>query len=1032
VSRPVCGVIAAMLILGATWVRADDVISFTRQVQPVLSDNCYKCHGPDEKSRKAHLRLDTRDGAFAIIKGQPVIAPGDTSRSELIRRITSSDSDVMMPPPKSGRTLNAAQIAAIKNWVSQGAKWETHWAFVPSKNPQIPKGFGDNPIDALVRSKLASEQLSHQPEAPKDILLRRVTLDLTGLPPTLDEIRAFESDTSPDAYEKVVDRLLASPRYGERMAVAWLDLARYADTHGYQADRYRAMWPYRDWVIKAFNANQPYDQFVTWQLAGDLLPRATKEQRLATAFNRLHMQNEEGGIVEEEYRCAYVVDRVDTFGTAFLGLTFECTRCHDHKFDPLTQKDFYSLFAFFQNIDESGQTAYFGDLMPVPTLLLTDDATDKKLADLRAKIRDRQQKLADLKSRSQDEFAAWLKTRGDTPPTMSGEVAAFDFDFIKSNQIVNRIDAKKPGKAVESPKIVDGPGGQAALLSGDNGFVFPGVGNFDRAQSFSLAIAVKPTVLLPRMVVVHHSKAPIDAGSRGYELLLEDGRVAFGLHHMWPGNSLKVRTREAIPANAWTKIVATYDGSSRAAGVAIYIDGKKADLEVIRDGLYKDITYSDGEPDLAIGYRFRDSGFKDGSVADFRVFDRALTAAQVAGTWDVDRQTLADHFFATVYQPALDAREELQSLRAEENRITNPVPEVMVMQELPTPKPAYILKRGAYDAHGEAVSMNTPVSLPPMNPELPRNRLGLAKWLFDDANPLTARVAVNHLWQQMFGKGIVESSDNFGVQGSPPGNQQLLDWLAIDFRTHGWDVERMLKQIAMSATYRQSSIAPAQLLADDPDNRKLARGPSRRLTAEMIRDQALLDAGLLVEKLGGPSVKPYQPNGVWDVAMGKPNYDQGHGDDLHRRSMYTYWKRSVAPPAMLAFDAPDRNYCVARRQSTSTPLQALALLNDVQITEAAKLIAQRAMRESGSTPESRAIWIFRLTTDRSPTADEQKILLELLTEQRDMFSADPKSAEKLLAVGEVKVDASLNKVDLAATTVLAEAMLNHDGAIMRR
>ena len=1023
---------AAGLSLGVATARADEGVSFTRQVLPVLSDNCYKCHGPDEAARKAHLRLDTRQGAFAVIKGQPVIAPGDIGRSELVRRITSTDPDVRMPPPKSGRTLTAAQIAGIRDWVAQGAKWETHWAFVPPVLPSIPEGFEANPIDALVRSRLATERLTQQPEAPKDILLRRVTLDLTGLPPTPAELDAFEADPSPNAYEKVVDRLLASPRYGEQMAVAWLDLARYADTHGYQADRYRAMWPYRDWVINQFNANQPYDQFVTWQLAGDLLPHATKEQRLATAFNRLHMQNEEGGIVEEEYRCAYVVDRVDTFGTAFLGLTFECSRCHDHKFDPITQKDFYSLFSFFQNIDESGQTAYFGDLMPVPTLLLTDDATDKKLDVLRRKIREKQQKIAELKAQSQDEFTRWIDSHGDKPPKMSGEVAAFDFDSITKNEITNGVDAKKSGKAVESPRLIDAPSGHAALLSGENGFTFPGVGNFNRAQSFSLAIDIKPSIVSPRMVILHHSKAPIDAGSRGYELLLEDGHVAFGLHHMWPGNSLKVRTRDAIPVDAWTKIVTTYDGSSRATGAHIYIDGKPADVEVIRDGLYKDITYNDGEPDLAIGYRFRDNGFKEGAVTNLRVFDRALTAVEIAGTWDVDRHLLADHFFATEYKPAIESRAMLQSLRAEENQITNPVPEVMVMQELPTPKPAYVLKRGAYDAHGDPVTAASPASLPPMKADLPRNRLGLAKWLFDDANPLAARVAVNHLWQQMFGKGIVESSDNFGVQGSPPSDQKLLDWLAVDFRSHGWDVKRELKQIAMSATYRQSSVAPPEQMADDPENRKLARGPSRRLTAEMIRDQALADAGILVEKLGGPSVKPYQPNGVWDVAMGKPTYDQGHGYDLHRRSMYTFWKRSVAPPAMLAFDAPDRNYCVARRQSTSTPLQALALLNDVQITESAKLIAQRAMHEGGSTSESRSVWIFRLSIDRAPTAGEQKILGTLLDEQHEVFAADPKAAEKLLASGEAKVDPALDSVDLASLTVLAEAMLNHDGAIMRR
>ena len=685
-----------------------------------------------------------------------------------------------------------------------------------------------------------------------------MTFDLTGLPPTPAELDAFEADTDANAYEKVVDRLLASPRYGEQMAVAWLDLARFADTHGYQKDRYRAMWPYRDWVIKQFNANQPYDQFVTWQLAGDLLPNATKEQRPRDGFQPPAHAERRGGIVEEEYRCVYVVDRVDTFGTAFLGLTFECSRCHDHKFDPITQKDFYSLFAFFQNIDESGQDAYFDDLMPVPTLLLTDDATDKKLADVRQKINGQKKKIADLRSDSTG-FAGWRKTLADKqPPGPPAAVASFDLDSISNNQVVNRADAKKPGKAIDAPEIIKTDTGHAALLSGENGFVFPGVGHFHRGQPFSFALDVKPAELTPRAVLVHHSKAPIDAGSKGYELLLEDGHVAFGLHHMWPGDSLKVRTRETIRAGAWSRITATYDGSSRASGIAIYLDGSPAELEVIRDGLYKEITYHDGEPDLAIGYRFRDNGFKGGAVGNFRVYDRALTAAEVGGTWDVNAQSLAAHYFERVYQPTMDAEAQLQALRERENATIETAPEVMVMQELPPhPKPAFILKRGAYDAHGDAVTMNTPAMLPAMKANLPRNRLGLAKWLFDDANPLTARVAVNHLWQQMFGKGIVESSDNFGVQGSPPSDQQLLDYLAIDFRTHGWDVKRMLKQIAMSETYRQSSIAPAQELADDPDNRKLARGPSRPTDGEeMIRDPGSCWTPVFwLEKLGGPSVQ---------------------------------------------------------------------------------------------------------------------------------------------------------------------------------
>lgn len=1048
----ICFISVVVALSRALTLGAAERVDYDRQILPILSDNCYKCHGPDDASRKAHLHLDTREGAFRVKDGRAVLVAGKSDRSELVRRITSTDPDKHMPPPDSHRKLTAAQIELIRNWVDQGAKWEMHWAFVAPVRRTPPAAADSswcrNDIDRFILADLKKEGLSPAAEATKERLIRRVTFDLTGLPPTPKELGDFVNDKSDDAYEKLVDRLLASPRYGERMAAIWLDLARFADTHGYQSDRYRAMWPYRDWVIKSFNANQPYDQFATWQLAGDLLPHATKEQRLATAFNRLHMQNEEGGIVEEEFRVAYNVDRVDTFGTAFLGLTFECCRCHDHKFDPITQKDFYSMFSFFQNVDESGQTSYFTDPIAVPTLLLSSDATDHKLAELRRAISGREKSLTELRKQVDEPFGHWLADKGERPK-LAGLVGDFSFDEIKDGKIANAADPKMPGHASDNPILVDGKFGKAAQLSGENGFTFPGIGNFNRTDPFTLSIWIKAAALEPRMVVIHHSKAPIDAGSRGYELLLENGRVAFGLHHMWPGSSIKVVTKHTVPVDQWTNVSVTYDGSSRAAGVVIYLDGRAADLEVVRDGLYKDITYGGAEPDLAIGYRFRDNGFKGGQVDDFRVFDRRLTgleAADLAGRDDLpaawksapenltptQRAGLEDYFLANVSEPGRKIAEELHALRKQENDLTEPIPEVMVMQELPHPKPCYVLKRGAYDAHGEEVWANTPAVLPPMSASEPRNRLGLAHWLFDPKNPLTARVAVNRLWQQMFGQGIVSSSDNFGSQGSPPAHPELLDFLAIEFRNGDWDVKRILKEIAMSATYRQSSRASEELLDRDPDNHLLARGPARRLTAEMLRDQALADGGLLVEKLGGPSVKPYQPPGVWEVAMGHPNYDQGHGDDLHRRSLYTFWKRSVPPPAMMAFDATDRNYCVVHRQSTSTPLQALALLNDVQITEASGFISQRTIREGGQSVDQRIQWMFRLITDRSATEAEFSILKQMYDEQRKIFWDDPESVKKLLSEGEARNDPSLDPLELATGTVLAEAMLNHDEAMMRR
>jgi hypothetical protein len=797
------------------------------------------------------------------------------------------------------------------------------------------------------------------------------------------------------------------------------------------------MWPWRDWVIGAFNRNLPYDQFVTWQLAGDLLPGATKEQRLATAFNRLHLQNEEGGIVEEEFRVSYVVDRVNTFGTAFLGLTFDCTRCHDHKYDPLTQRDYYSLFAFFQNIDESGQTTYFTSSMPVPTLLLSDAATDARLVALRSQIRGKEKQLDDERGKAQSSFADWLRSK-PTKFESPGQTAAFSFEEIKANQTANRVDAKKPAHAVEGPKLVPGKVGNAVELNGENGFTFPGIGHFSRVDPFSLSLWLRTPSDADRFVVLHHSKAPIDAGSRGYELLLENGRVAFGLHHMWPRNSLKVVTKTAIPVNSWTNVTATYDGSSRASGMRIYLDGAPAELEVVRDGLFKDITYEGGEPDLALGFRFRDNGFKGGQVDELCIFDRELTAleaAQLAGSQrqqGTSREQLLDYFLATTHAPALKFREELHSLRKQESEMVQPITEVMVMEEMPRPKPAYILKRGAYDAHGEQVSANTPAALPPFPADQQRNRLGLARWLLAPNHPLTARVTVNRLWQMMFGKGLVETSDNFGSQGAPPTHPELLDWLACDFTEHGWDVKRMLITLALSATYRQSSRTTPELVSRDPDNRLLARAPVRRLTAEMLRDQALAVSGLLTEKLGGPSVKPYQPEGLWEVAMGSPRYDRSKGPDLYRRSLYTFWKRTVPHPAMITFDAAERNVCIVRRQSTSTPLQALALLNDPQIVEAARFLGQRMLKEGGATPKEQVAWVFRMVTGRSAVEREANVLTRLFVEQKELFRADSKAAAKLLGVGDARNDPKLDPIDVAAGTVLSLTVLNHDEAVTRR
>ncbi len=1018
-------------------------VDFAREIQPLLSENCYQCHGPGETSRKGGLRLDTREGAHGHGKsGKAAVVPGKADESEVLRRITSTDPDEVMPPPETHRKLSPEQVRLLKRWISEGGQWGQHWSFVAPKLPEVPKvrGLrGGNPVDAFVAARLAENRRKPSPQTEPGRLLRRVTLDLTGLPPTPAEIAAFESDPSDESYRRTVERLLTSPRYGERMATEWLDLSRFADTHGFQADRYRAVWPWRDWVIGAYNRHLPFDQFVLWQLAGDLLPDATQEQRLATTFNRLHLQNEEGGIVEEEYRVAYNVDRVNTFGTAFLGLTFECSRCHDHKYDPISQREFYQLFSFFQNIDESGQSVYFGDIMPVPTLLLSTAEQETKLTALKSDIAAKEAAVREVAAAARPAFTAWLATNGPAEPSPL-PVAAYSFDTMVSNLFPNSRGGAG-ARPFEGPQPVDGRLGKAVALSGENGIGFPGVGHFTRADPFSLALWIQPAMHVPRQTVIHHSHAWMDAGSRGYEILLEDGHVAVGLHHMWPGNALKVRTLRQAPTNAWSHVAFSYDGSSRASGLKVYLDGRQAEVEVVRDNLWKDITY--GQPDLTLGQRMRDFGFKGGRADEVQVYDRAITALDAARLASVPppegEEAAFEHFLQTAHVPYREAADALRKARREQNSLVTSIPDIMVMQEMERPKPAHILKRGAYDAPGEEVGMETPAALGRLPAEAPRNRLGLARWLLDPANPLFARVTVNRLWQQFFGRGIVETSDNFGLQGAAPTHPELLDWLAVTF-TRGdtalgirpWNVQDLQRLIVTSATYRQSSRVTQKLHDWDPDNRWLARGPARRLTAEMLRDQALFTSGLLVEKIGGPSVKPYQPEGLWEMAMGGARYEVGKGDDLHRRSLYTFWKRTVPPPSMMALDAADRSYCVVRRQSTSTPLQALALLNDTQVVEAARHVAGRILREGGATAATRSAFAFRLVTGRRPTREEAGIVQRLLEEQEAVFRKEPDSAERLLKVGETPVPGEHPPDQLAAATVLAKALLNHDESVMRR
>ncbi|WP_420149982.1 DUF1553 domain-containing protein, partial [Spirosoma sp.] len=950
-----------------------ETVDYNRHVKPILSDKCFFCHGPDKNSQKAGLELATREGALAALKkakGKHAIVPGDLANSEVYHRIITADEHDMMPPKASNRVLSDYEKAILIKWIEQGAEYKPHWALIKPQKSALPTvqdtQWPKNPIDYFVLQKMEENGLKPSPEADKETLLRRVFLDLTGLPPTLGEIDAFLADTSPNAYEKVVNRLLQSPHYGEKMAVDWLDLSRYADTHGYTVDRYRPMWPWRDWVIQAFNRNQSFDQFLTWQLAGDLLPHPSREQRLATGFNRNHSQNMEGGIINEEFRVEYVADRTNTLGTAMLGMTVECARCHDHKFDPISQKDYYSLFAFFNNVDEVGQISW-DDAMPVPTMLLSDRKQDSLIAFIDTKIKSTENALTQTTENERNTFTQW-QARSENNVTFNpqkGLQAHFTFDNLVNGKFVSSVSPADKGTVVD-PVLTAGKVGQAFRSNGDDILSLGKVGIFHRAQPFSIGVWVNVPQDLKKGVILHKGQGDILYNFRGYFLNVRDGKAEVLMAHTWPYNSLVRVSQQPLPKQKWIQLTMTYDGSSKASGLKLYLDGKAMAMVTEKDNLYKDIIWPKGkhlgkeQPGLQVGADMRGSGFKNGLVDELVVYDRELTAPEVTllAQSGVSNQVnvvkaqspnvLFPYYLANVSVPYQKQRSELQKLRTERNRLAEDVPEIMVMEDMKTPRPTYVLKRGVYDAPAQQVRPDVPATILPFSPELPRNRLGLARWLLHPDNPLTARVVVNRYWQTYFGTGLQKSSNNFGNQGGLPTHPELLDWLAVTFRegiggASPWNIKAMQKLIVMSATYRQSARVTKDRLQKDPENTWLSRGPMFRLTAEMIRDNALAASGLLSSRIGGPSVKPYQPDGLW--AVNGAVYEQDKGENLYRRSLYTFWRRTNPPPSMNTFDAPSRSYCVVQRQKTSTPLQALILLNDPQFVEAAKVVSERSFAQ---------------------------------------------------------------------------------------
>lgn len=1037
-------VLASIPLLPLAAAEESGAVGFNRDVRPILADKCFRCHGPDEAARKAKLRLDRREDAVADRDGVVAIAPGDSLVSELVHRIATADSDDRMPPEDSGSPLADREIEILRQWIDDGAVYEQHWSFIPPIRPSLPEiadvSWPKNAIDRFVLARLESEGLKPSPAATKETLIRRVTLDLTGLPPTIKELDAFLKDTSPDAYAKVVDRLLASPHYGEKMALHWLDASRFADTNGYFRDMERTQWRWRDWVIAAFNENMPFDEFTTEQLAGDLLADASLEQKIATGFNRNHMVNNESGIIEEEFRVEYVADRLQTTSTIWLGLTTGCARCHDHKYDPLSQREYYELFAFFNNVPERGLDGGKGNAAPILSVPTKEQSARRDALDRR--LKKAEEEFAPVNAAIENAQAAWEKTatKALPEPPSDGLVShyAFESDATDSGA------AKRHGEAKGAVAFETGLLGSALDLGGDGYAEIATPRRFDRDDAFSFGAWVFPTSGGPACVI---SKIDDANDLRGFDLLLRKGKAVAQFAHRWNSDAIQVATKNEVPTRRWQHLMVTYDGSGKAAGVRLYLDGQRQQLDILHDSLTG--TIHTAEP-LRIGRRQASASY-EGRIDDVRIYDRALaedetdrlaTGQLVRGLIAIpsekrsalQKQQIQEFFIArhaTEVQRA--AYREIAALRARVSEYKAGLPKMMVMEEMKEPRQASILARGQYDQHLEPVKAAVPAVLSPMPENAPANRLGFAQWLVSPSHPLTARVTVNRIWQSVFGTGIVATAEDFGVQGEWPSHPGLLDWLATEFIRLDWDVKELHRLIVTSATYRQSSDATPALIARDPDNRLLSRGPRFRMDAELLRDQALAVGGLLVARIGGPSVKPYQPAGLWREVTydGELDYEPATGDDLYRRSLYTYWKRQAPPPNMLAFDAPTRETCVVKRSLTNTPLQALVLMNDPTFVEAARHLAQRMMLEGGEMDITRLIFGFRLATARSSSGEEENVLLYLLNAQRQHFRRHAAEARMLLQVGESPRDESLDPAELAAWTTVANTILSLDEVVTK-
>ena len=994
-----------------------DKIEFNRDIRPIFSDTCFKCHGFDANKRKKDLRMDTQEGAYKVLKsGSAPIVPGDLKKSEAYQRIITDDDDELMPPADSGFKITAHQKALIKKWIEQGGEYQKHWAFVTPIRPEVPavkdKNWPKNPVDHFVLANLESLKLRPSSEADRNTLIRRATLDLTGLPPTAEEVDAFIKDNSPQAYEKVLDRLLASPRYGERMAMNWLDGARYADSHGYQADWERYQWPWRDWVINAYNSNQPFDQFTIDQIAGDMLPNATVAQKTATGFSRNHRINSEGGIIPEEWRIETVIDRVETTSAVWMGLTLGCCRCHDHKYDPITAKEFYQISAFFDSNNELGTgREKAGNHEPVLRVPTNEQNTQFKM--LQAAVASAQTAVHEKEKNIPAMLAEWEKT-ADLKPGV-------DWQPVTYGAMTSANKAKLLGQPDKS-----------VLVSGAN----------KETDTYTIAIKTPLKVITGiRLEALNDASMPGGGPGRsgGGNFVLTD------VHVTYAGAAAKLAQSSADFSQDNYPVASAIDGDPKT-GWAISPKFNAPHHAIF--SFDKPLLLSDAKVPVSIRLDFK-SQFAQHQIGKFRISVTGTKSPHTSGIapglvevikTPLEKRSpkqiteLTKFYRENFATEVLEADQKLIKAKADLEAFDNTLPSVMVMEELAKPRDTFLLLRGQYDQKGEKVSPGLPAALPGMPEGAPMNRLGFAKWLVDAKNPLTSRVTVNRFWEKFFGVGLVKTSENFGSQADWPSHPELLDWMATEFVRIGWDQKAFQKMILMSATYRQSSHFDSAMFERDPENRLLTRGPRFRIQAESVRDQALFLAGILNEKIGGPSVRPYQPDGVWDeinVYGNLRNYKHDTNGNEYRRSMYTIWKRTAAPPAMTIFDAPGREICVVHRSRTNTPLQALALLNDQTYVEASRKFAEMMIVEGGTTSEQRIGFAFKRAVSRDPSPDEMKVLKSGLEKRMEKFKANVESARQLIAVGDSKPLANLDPVEVAAYTTTASVILNMDETITK-